>query len=244
MKKELFAFLACLLSLSAVAQINPENTTPANLEGMSVPKKKRVSSNPRLVYQSHSWYLQASTGAPNMLRTIWRNYESMGTFASTRTLPWTIKVERTLDNGWGITLGASHVGGKYSWRKAVPDSNGMAVLYDQNFSYANTSYFAGVHYHLYFNELLGVYASGSLGLNRNSFLTYNEGTGRSISMVNPTNPAPLFYNVALGGRVHFTRRFGMYAEVGYGRLNIVNLGFDYRLNKVRVKNSRGKVSKE
>lgn len=186
----LLALLLILCNATLFAQIDPSSTVPADDLQMQKKKRKAVK-DPKLVYQPRSWYVMASTGAPNNLRSEWRDFEKLATFKTRQSLPYTIKIERTFDKGWGIVVGASRVGGEYSWIKSVPDSAGQALLYNQGFKFGNSSFFAGASRYLYYNEKFATYGSAMLGINSNTYVLSNEG-GSRIQMNEPKAISPLF----------------------------------------------------
>ncbi|MFM2386580.1 MAG: hypothetical protein RL660_1337 [Bacteroidota bacterium] len=242
MMRILLALLLMLCNATLFAQVDASSTVPADDLQMQKKKRKAVK-NPKLVYQPRSWYIMASTGAPNNLRSQWRDFEDLATFKSRQSLPYTLKLERTFDKGWGVVIGASRVGGEYNWIKSVPDSTGQALLYNQGFKFGNTSVYAGATRYLYYNEKFATYGSAMFGINNNTYVLSNEG-GSRVQMLEPKPLPALFYNIVLGGKYNFTKRFGLYAEVGYGRLQFINIGAQLRLNAVKVLDKRGRITKE
>lgn len=74
-------------------------------------------------------------------------------------------------------------------------------------------------------ERLDVYGTVLVGY---SFLRTKR-IGDANANVSETNPPKFIYNTSAGMRYFFTPKIGMYAEVGYGSLTVVNMGMTYRI---------------
>jgi hypothetical protein len=237
--------LVCILTginciLNAQVNTKPSSTNSADLNINGEIKRKQVPININDVYQARSWYVYAGFGIPNMLKPVWRSFEDYAQQSSNNIGTYTLKIERTTNNGWGICAGASYTSGAYAWKVSVPDSNNKPLYFDQGFTYNNTSAFGGIQYSLYFNELVSIYSSVCAGMNFTNISTQNDGSTR-VAMPNPKTPNPLFYNAAFGAKIHFTPRFGMYLETGVGRLQAVGLGVTARLNNIKLEERQRKA---
>jgi len=169
-------------------------------------------------FEQGSSVLSVGYGFPNLIKSIWKSYETLGGFKASGVGPAHLKFEYFVSDKISLGISAGYVSSKIAYDETYTNSNNEEVSGETGFKTLSVGALAKFNFYWLRKDKVMMYSGLGAGYNHFNISWFSDDPDfDELNELSLTLPPIGFEATLIGAKFMFSNNLGAFAEIGYGK---------------------------